>query len=68
MAHYRGLLTPEERARVAEVQDLLIERFVEFREAMANGRAGRAKELEADIDSLLREKKEIEKWAVAGSA
>jgi hypothetical protein len=68
MAHYRGLLTPEERARVAEVQDLLIERFVEFREAMANGREGRAKELEADIDSLLWEKKEIEKWAVAGSA
>ena len=68
MRHYRGLLTPEERARVTEVQDLLIERFVEFREAMTNGRDGRAKELEADIDSLLREKKEIEKWAVAGSA
>ena len=68
MAHYRGLLTPEERARVTEVQDLLIERFVEFREASADGREGRAKELEADIDSLLWEKKEIEKWAVAGSA
>ena len=68
MAHYCGLLTPEEGARVKEVQDLLIERFVEFREAMANGREGRAKELAADIDSLLWEKKEIEKWAVAGSA
>ena len=45
MAHYRGLLTPEERARVTEVQDLLIERFVAFREAMADGREGRAKEL-----------------------
>jgi len=36
------------------------ERFVEFREAMADGCEGRAKELEAEIDSLLREKKEIE--------
>jgi hypothetical protein len=27
-----GLLSPEERARITEVQDLLIERFVELRE------------------------------------
>jgi hypothetical protein len=68
MAQHRGLPTPEERARVIEVQDLLIERFVELREAAADGQKGRAKELEAEIDDLLREKGEIEKWATAGSA
>ena len=68
MAQHTGLLTPEERARIIEVQDLLIERSVKFREATADGRAGRAKELEAEIDGLLREKEEIEKWAAAGSA
>ena len=50
------------------MQDLLIERFVEFREAMADGRQDRIEELETEIDGLLREKEEIEKWAVVGSA
>ena len=68
MAQHRGSLTPEERARVIEVQDLLIERFVEFREATAGGWQDRAKELETEIEGLLREKQEIEKWAVVGSA
>ena len=68
MAQHRGSLTPEERARVIEVQDLLIERFVEYREATAGERQDCAAELEAEIDGLLREKKEIEMWAVAGSA
>jgi hypothetical protein len=63
-----GLLTPEERARIIEVQDLLIERFVELREAEEGRREARAAELGAEIDDLLREKKEIKKWAVAGSA
>ena len=43
-----------------QLQDLLIERFVEHREAVAT--------VEAQIDSLLREKEEIEKWAAVGSA
>jgi hypothetical protein len=47
---------------------LLINRFVERREAVADGQEERAKSLEAEIDSLLREKKEIEKWAAVGSA
>ena len=64
----RGFLTPEERARIAELQDLLIDRFVEHREASANGQEERVKALEAEIDSFLREKEEIEKWAVLGSA
>jgi len=63
-----ALLTPEERARVAELQDLLIDRFVEHREATADGQEDRVKTLEAEIDHLLREKEEVEKWATVGSA
>ena len=68
MGQPRGFLTPEERARIAELQDLLIDRFVEHREASANGKEERLKTLEAEIDSLLREKEEVEKWAAVGSA
>jgi hypothetical protein len=62
------LLTPEERARITELQDVLIERFVEHAEALADGQEARAEELRAKIDGLLREKEEVEKWAVVGSA
>ena len=62
------MLTPEERARITELQDLLIERFVEQREAVAEGQEERVKRVEAEIDSLLHEKEEIEKWAAVGSA
>jgi hypothetical protein len=68
MAQHRGLFTAEERARIIELQDLLIERFVELREVSADGQEARAAELEVEIDDLLREKQEIGKWAVAGSA
>ena len=68
MGQPRGFLTPEERARITELQDLLIDRFVEHREATANGQEERVKTLEAEIDSLLREKEEVEKWAAVGSA
>jgi hypothetical protein len=68
MSQHRGLLTPEERARIMELQDLLIDRFVEHREAVAKGQEERVKIVEAEIDSLLREKDEIEKWAAVGSA
>ena len=68
MGHHRGMLTPEERARITELQDLLIERFVEHREAVAEGQEERVRTVEAQIDSLLREKEEIEKWAAVGSA
>jgi len=37
MGQHRGMLTPEERARIMELQDLLIERFVEQREAGKRG-------------------------------
>ena len=65
---HRGILTPEERARIIELQDLLIERFVEQREAAVQGQEERLKIVEAEIDRLLREKEEIEKWAAVGSA
>jgi hypothetical protein len=68
MVQPRGFLTPEEQARITELQDLLIDRFVEHREATANGQEERVKTLEAEIDSLLREKEEVEKWAAVGSA
>ena len=68
MGQPRGILTPEEQARIIELQDLLIKRFVEQREAVAEGQEDRAKTVEAEIDSLLREKEEIEKWAAVGSA
>jgi len=68
MSQHRGLLTPEERARIMQLQDLLIDRFVEHREATADGLEERVATLEAEIGNLLREKKEIEQWAVAGSA
>ena len=51
-----------------ELQNLLIDRFVEHREATAEGQEERVKTLDEEIDSLLREKEEIEKWAVVGSA
>jgi hypothetical protein len=68
MGQPRGILTPEEGARVMQLQDLLIDRFVEHREAVAEGQEERVRTVEAQIDSLLREKEEIEKWAVVGSA
>jgi hypothetical protein len=47
---------------------LLIERFVEHREAAAEKQEERVNTVEAETDSLLRGKEEIEKWAVVGSA
>ena len=68
VAQHRGELTPEERERITELQYLLIDRFVEHREATAQGQEERVKRLEAEIDNLLREKEEVEKWATVGSA
>jgi hypothetical protein len=61
-------LTPEERAKIEELQDRLIECFVEHKQAVADGRERQAKELEDEINDLLTEKQEIEKWAAVGSA
>ena len=63
-----GLLTADERARIINIQDLLIGLFVEHKEAVENGDNSRARTLQSEIDDLLSEKEEIEKWAVVGSA
>jgi hypothetical protein len=68
MGQPRGFLTPEERARIMELQDLLIDRFIKHRAAVADGQEERVKTLEAEIDSFLREKEEIQNWATIGSA
>jgi hypothetical protein len=68
MRHHKGFLTPEERARITELQDLFVQCYVERKKAVADGQEERVKSVEAEIDSLLREKEEIEKWAVLGSA
>ena len=56
MSQPRGLLTPEERARIMQLQDLLIDRFVEHREATAAGQEERVKIVEGEIDGLLAER------------
>ncbi len=67
MAKYEGL-APEERARITDIQDCLIERFVERKEAIEEGRGARAKELEAEINELQQEIEDVRRWAAAASA
>ena len=58
-------LMPEEWARITEIQDLLIDRYVEQREALEEGKRCRAIELEFEIKELLHEKEKIKRWAAA---
>jgi hypothetical protein len=58
-------LMPEERARITEIQDLLIERYVEQKEALEEGKRCRAIELELEIKELLHEREEIKRWTAA---
>lgn len=67
MGRYDGLM-PEERAKITEIQDLLIDRYVEQREALAKGDNIRAKKIELEIKELQIEKDEIRKWATKSSA
>ena len=62
MGQYDGL-TPEERARITEIQDFLIDRYVEQKEALEKGDAARAKVIALEIRVLQREKEEIKEWA-----
>jgi hypothetical protein len=63
-------------ATVALMQEAIVPDTIECRpssmisrrEVTAAGQEERVKMVEAEIDSLLREKEAIEKWAVAGSA
>jgi hypothetical protein len=45
MGQYRGLLTPEERARITELQEALIDRVFAHREAVTDGDEARVQEL-----------------------
>jgi hypothetical protein len=58
-----GYLAVEERAKMTEIQDSLIERYVEQREAIQEGNRCRAIELEFEIKELMREKNKIKHWA-----
>ena len=62
MGQYDGL-TPEERARITEIQDFLIDRYVEQKEALEQGDDTRVKEIASEIKELQREKEEIKEWA-----
>lgn len=59
----RGDLTPEERAQVLDIQDRLIELFVDRGEAVSAGDGRRADALQGEIDDLLRECDDIRMWA-----
>ncbi len=52
-------LTREERARVTEIQDLLIDRYVEQKEALEKGLKTHAIEIEFEIKELQREMEKI---------
>ena len=56
-------LISEERARIEEIQDLLIERCVALREAHHKDQNARARGIEIEIDELHREIEQIKKWA-----
>ena len=58
-------LTPEERAQVLDIQDRLIELFVDRGDAVAAGNQTRAESLQGEIDDLLRRRDDIRMWAIA---
>ena len=55
-------LTLDERARITDVQDLLIERYVEQKEALEEGKKARAIEIGFEIKELRREIETIKGW------
>ena len=64
MERYHGL-SPEEQARITDIQDLLIERYVEQKEALEEGEQAREREIECEIKELKREMETIKEWANA---
>jgi hypothetical protein len=58
-------LMPEERARITEIQDLLIDRYVEQKAALEKGKRSRAMELEFEIKELQHKKEKIKRLAAA---
>jgi hypothetical protein len=58
-------LTPEEQAQVLDIQDRLIELFVDREDALATGNAARADALHGEIHDLIRQRDDIRMWANA---
>jgi hypothetical protein len=56
-------LTPEERAKITEIQDLLIDRYVAQKSAIEKGERTRSRQIEVEIEELKREIEEIKEWA-----
>jgi hypothetical protein len=52
--------TQEKQNKITEIQDLLMDRYVEQKEAILEGNRCRAIELEFEIKELRREKDKIE--------
>ena len=55
-------LMAEERARITEIQDLLIDRYVEQKEALEKGKKARSIEIELEIRNS-SEIEEVKEWA-----
>lgn len=66
MRYYNSIVL-DERARLAELQDLLLQRAFERQEAIGRGHEKRAKALEDEITELKQEKQNIRKWITVGS-
>ena len=60
-------LTPEEQAAVMQIQDRVIELFVDRGDAVATGNQARAEILQQEIEGLLRERDDIRMWAAEPS-
>ncbi len=62
MERYHGL-SPEEQDRITDIQDLLIERYVEQKEALEEGKQARARGIGLEIKELKHEMETIKGWA-----
>jgi uncharacterized OsmC-like protein len=61
MGRYAGL-TPEERAKLTEIQDALIDLYVEQKEALEEGKKSLAIELDFEIRELKLEMEKLKEW------
>ena len=58
-----NLLLPEERERITEIQDLLIDRYVEQKEMLEERNETRSVEIDLEIKKLKRELEKVKEWA-----
>jgi hypothetical protein len=58
-------LTPEEQAQVMDIQDRLIDLFVDRGAAVSGGDPALADQLQGEIDDLLRQRDAIKMWATS---